>query len=133
MTKAMKNKYYHINNTDRLSKEELLFFKNELEEKRERIKKNLDIASTELNANTTDNLKDEADHACLAVDNLTNNAILKEQQITLNQINRSLNRIAMGTYGVCNLCEEVIDIERLKVKIFAEYCVACREVIEKQR
>ena len=133
MTKAMKNKYYYINSEDTLSKEELLFFKNELEEKKEKIKKNLDIASTELNAYTKDSQKDEADHALQAVENTTNNAILQEQYKTLNQINRSLNRIAMGTYGICHLCEEVIDIERLKVKIFAEYCVSCREVIEKQR
>ena len=39
----------------------------------------------------------------------------------------------MGTYGVCNLCEETINIERLKVKIFAEYCVDCREIIEQQK
>ncbi len=133
MTKAMQNKYYYINSEDRLSKEELLFFKNELEEKKEKIQKNLDKTTKELNANVIGDPKDEADHACLAVDNLTNNAIVKEQYNTLNQINRSLNRIAMGTYGVCNLCEETIDIERLKVKIFAEYCVSCREVIEKQR
>jgi DnaK suppressor protein len=133
MTKAMKNKYYYINSEDTLSKEELLFFKKELEEKKEKIQKNLDIASTELNASTKDCQKDEADHAIQAVENSTNNAILQEQHKTLNQINRSLNRIAMGTYGICHLCEEVIDIERLKVKIFAEYCVSCREVIEKQR
>jgi DnaK suppressor protein len=133
MTKAMKNKYYYIDNADRLNKDELLFFRNALEEKKEKIQKNLDIASTELNANVTGDTKDEADHACLAVENLTNNAILKEQHTTLNQINRSLNRIAMGTYGICNMCEEVINIERLKVKVFAEYCVSCREVIEKQR
>jgi len=133
MTKAMKNKYYYIDNEDRLSKDELLFFKKELEDKKEKIQKSLDKTSKELNANVTGDPKDEADHACLAVDNLTNNAILKEQHKTLNQINRSLNRIAIGSYGICHMCEEVIDIERLKVKIFAEYCVSCREVIETQK
>ena len=133
MTKAIQNKYYYRNTEEQLSKDELLFFRTELEAKKEKIQKNLDTTSKELNANVIGDPKDEADHACLAVDNLTNNAILKEQYKTLHQINRSLNRIAMGTYGVCNLCEETINIERLKVKIFAEYCVGCREVIEKQK
>lgn len=133
MTKAIQNKYYYRNSEDTLSKDELLFFRSELEEKKEKIQKNLDKTSKELNANVTGEPKDEADHACFAADNLTNNAILKEQYKTLNQINRSLNRIAMGTYGVCNLCEETINIERLKVKIFAEYCVSCREIIDKQK
>ena len=132
MTKAVKNKYYYRNSDERLTKDELLFFKDKLEEKKEKIQKSLDKTLKELNANVTDNPRDEADHASLAVDNLKNNAILKEQYKTLNQINRSLNRIAMGSYGVCNLCEETINIERLKVKVFAEYCVSCREIIEKQ-
>jgi DnaK suppressor protein len=133
MTKAIKNKYYDLHSEDTLTKEELLFFKKELEIKKEKIKKNLDIASIELNSCSQDCYKDEADHAIQAVENSTNNAILQEQQKTLHQINRSLNRIALGTYGICNLCEEVINIERLKVKIFAEYCVGCREIIEKQK
>ena len=133
MTKSIQNKYYYRNSEERLSKNELLFFRTELEEKKEKIQKNLDKTSQELNANVAGDPKDEIDHACLAVDNLRNNAILKEQYKTLNQINRSLNRIAIGTYGVCNLCEETINIERLKVKIFAEYCVSCREIIEKQK
>ena len=88
---------------------------------------------TELNTNIKDDLKDEADHASLAIENTRNNAILHEQHNTLNQINRSLNRIVMGSYGVCQLCEEVINIERLKVKIFAEYCISCKEILERQR
>ena len=133
MTKALDNNYYDRDYAEQLSKEELLFFRDELEKKKEKIQQSLDTTAKELNAHATSDPKDEADHACLAVDNLTNHAILKEQHKTLHQINRSLHRIAMGTYGVCNLCEETINIERLKVKIFAEYCVDCREIIEKQR
>jgi len=58
---------------------------------------------------------------------------LKRQYQTLNQINRGLNKIELGTYGLCNLCEETIDIERLKVTPFAEQCIPCKELLEKQR
>jgi len=131
MTKALNSKYY--NNETTLTKDELLFFKNELEAKRVKIQKNLNITSSELNHNAHTNLKDEGDYASQSLEISTNNAILHEQHKTLNQINRSLNQIRTGSYGICNLCEESINIERLKVKIFAEHCISCREIIEKQR
>ncbi len=133
MTKAIRNEYYNRDNTERLNKDELLFFRNELEDKKEKIQKSLEKKITELNASIKDDPKDEADHASLAIESTTNNAILHEQHKTLNEINRSLNRIVLGNYGICQLCEEVINIERLKVKIFAEYCISCKEILEKQR
>ena len=131
MTKALNPNYY--NNQTTLTKNELLFFKNELEAKKIKIQKNLNITSSELNHNSSSDLRDEGDYASQSLETSTNNAILEEQSKTLHQINRSLNRIRTGSYGICNLCEESINIERLKVKIFAEHCISCRELIEKQR
>ena len=131
MTKALNPKYY--NNTTTLTKSELLFFKTELEAKKVKIQKNLNITSSELNLNSSSDLRDEGDYASQALETSTNNAILQEQSKTLNQINRSLNQIRVGSYGICNLCEESINIERLKVKIFAEYCISCRELMEKKK
>ena len=131
MTKALNPNYY--NNQTTLTKSELLFFKNELEAKKIKIQKNLNITSRELNHNSSSDLRDEGDYASQSLETSTNNAILHEQSKTLHQINRSLNRIRTGNYGICNLCEENINIERLKVKIFAEHCISCRELIEKQR
>jgi len=130
MTKALNKNYY---NTNTLTKKELLFFQNKLEEKKIQIQKNLNIISSELNLNSNNNLKDEGDYAYQALETNTNNAIIHEQTKTLNQINRSLNQIEIGGYGVCKICEENINIERLKVKIFAEHCISCREFVEKHR
>ena len=47
------------------------------------------------------------------------------------EIEESLKQIKDKSYGICNLCEEPINIERLKVKIFAKYCIPCREEMEK--
>ena len=133
MTKAIEKKYYNLqNNEDKLTKEELLFFKKELEEKRAGIEKNLALTAENLDNDDNCNFKDEADHASVTIDISTANAIIKEQNKTLNQINRCLHKVASGRYGICNMCEEVIDIERLKVKIFAEHCISCREIIEKK-
>jgi RNA polymerase-binding transcription factor DksA len=86
MTKAIKNKYYDRDNDEKLNKDELVFFKKKLEENKIKIQKNLKTTSSELNSYKTDEPKDEADYASLAVDNITNNAIRKEQHKTLNQI-----------------------------------------------
>ena len=130
MTKAINKKYY--TNEASLTKAELNFFKTELEEKKIKIQKNLHITSSELSSNSSNELKDEGDHASHELENSTNTAIILEQSKTLKQIDRCLNKISIGTYGVCNLCDENIDVARLKVKIFAEYCISCREIIEKQ-
>ena len=130
MTKALNTNYY---NQNALTKKELLFFQTKLEAKKIQIQKNLNITSSELNFNSNNNLKDEGDYASQSLENSTNNAIIYEQTKTLNQINRSLNQIKIGGYGICKLCEESINIERLKVKIFAEHCISCREFVEKQR
>ena len=131
MTIALDNNYYTQNDEEQLSQEELLFFKEELEKQKEKIQTSLDKKLKELNNH--DEAKDEADHASIAVDNLTSNTILREQQKTLNQIKRSLNKIALGTYGICTVCEEKINIERLKIQMFSEHCVACRNELDKQR
>ena len=131
MTIALDNNYYTQSNDEQLSQEELLFFQKELEKQKEKIQTSLDTKIKELNDHSE--AKDEADHASIAVDALTNNIILREQQKTLNQVQRSLNKIALGTYGVCTICDEKINIERLKVQMFSEHCVACRNELDKQR
>jgi len=132
MTKSIKSSYYK-NIADRLTDKELLFFKKELENKKNKILLDLKNRDNEFNDTKKSELRDEVDHAFFAINNLTNNSILRRQYKTLNLINRSLNKIELGTYGVCNLCEETIDIERLKVAPFVEQCITCKEMLENQR
>jgi len=132
MTKSINNSYY-TNIEENLTQAELLFFKKELEEKQKKILENLRNREKELNSNTACELRDEGDHAFFAANHSTNNAIFQEQHKMLNQINRSLKRIDLGTYGICNLCEETINVERLKVTLFAEQCISCKELLEQQR
>jgi DnaK suppressor protein len=43
----------------------------------------------------------------------------------LNDINRALERLDAGVYGICTKCDEPIDPKRLEVLPYAELCVAC--------
>ena len=134
MTKSIKDNYHNRNENDQeLTQEELDFFEKELKEKKEKIEQNLHDASKESCTQTANRCRDEGDHAALEIINNVSATICKEQSITLNKINRSLNKIAIGSYGTCTLCEEPINIERLKIQMFTEYCVPCRELMEKQQ
>ncbi|MBP3977107.1 TraR/DksA C4-type zinc finger protein [Microbacterium sp. BLY] len=43
------------------------------------------------------------------------------------QVEDALARMDAGTYGICAHCGRPIPPERLEVRPFAEYCVACAE------
>jgi len=45
----------------------------------------------------------------------------------LRQVNRALERLNAGTYGICTGCEEPIDARRLEALPYAELCIACAE------
>jgi DnaK suppressor protein len=49
----------------------------------------------------------------------------------LAEIEIALQKIKDGLYNVCDMCEEAIGIQRLKVKPHAKYCIDCREIAEK--
>ena len=115
-----------------LSKEELENFKKELESMKLQILKNIDGSSFEMNTLRDNQPKDEGDYASAARGHNIANMILDKQSEKLEAIERSFERIKNTTYGVCEACEENINIERLKVKVFADYCIACREIIEKE-
>ena len=115
-----------------LDTKQIGFFDKALKDRKEQIKKNLNITTTEMNSLNTNELKDEADHASTSLGRAVDNAILNQQANELREIEIALGKIRNNLYGVCEMCEEEINIERLKVKIFARYCITCREVIEKE-
>jgi len=50
-------------------------------------------------------------------------ADVKRQE--LEQMDEALRRLEEGTYGVCSVCEEDIDEQRLKAMPYATTCVRC--------
>jgi len=114
-----------------LKDQELEIFKKELEEMKEQIQNNLNSSSFEINNLRGNELKDEADHALVQKGENIVKTLIDKQSEKLEAIERSLKRIKNGTYGICESCGNDINIERLKVKIFADYCITCREMAER--
>ncbi|MDY6821714.1 MAG: TraR/DksA C4-type zinc finger protein [Deferribacterota bacterium] len=51
--------------------------------------------------------------------------------LKLRLVEQALQRIDVGTYGVCIECEEDIDEKRLEYIPFARYCTECKSELEK--
>lgn len=111
---------------------DLKFFENMLLERKAQIKKNIEDAKKEIEDLKDNEVGDEADHASVSTDRMIEQAISAQQQRELAEIDFTLSKISSGGYGVCEMCEEEISFQRLKVKPHAKYCIVCREIIEKQ-
>ena len=48
----------------------------------------------------------------------------------LRQIGQSLARIANGSFGICQRCEDEISPKRLQALPWAVYCIGCQEKVD---
>ena len=110
---------------------ELEQFEKALLKQKEQIIKNLQSVESELRSYNECELKDEGDLASASSEGLIDEAISNQQLQELKEIEYALTKIKNKTYGICEMCEEKISFERLKVKLHAKYCIDCREIVEK--
>lgn len=48
----------------------------------------------------------------------------------LRKVGQSLARIADGSYGICQRCEDEISPKRLQALPWAVYCISCQEKVD---
>ncbi|WP_281650843.1 TraR/DksA C4-type zinc finger protein [Helicobacter bilis] len=58
-------------------------------------------------------------------------SMLERNQKEMKEISASLAKFNDGIYGICEMCEDEIGIERLQAKPHARFCINCREIYEK--
>jgi len=56
--------------------------------------------------------------------------LLARDEETLHEIDEALDRIAGGTFGICEDCEKPIPKTRLRAIPFARLCVDCKRAAE---
>lgn len=78
-------------------------------------------------------LSDDSDVVAAALYETKVANILELQKTEINDIDYALTKIKNKTYGICEMCDDEIDIERLKIKPHARYCIDCREHVEKRQ
>jgi len=78
-------------------------------------------------------IADGCDWTEAAMMNETDIALLRHKANQLRDIKIALERIKIGTYGICLHCGEPIPAARMQAQITSEYCVACQEQLEKHQ
>lgn len=116
-----------------MQESELKYFKEILESRKEQILKNISNVNNALIEINSLELNDEGDHASATNNSMIETAIVAQQEKELKEIKVALGKIATREYGICEMCEDPIGFQRLKVKPHAMYCIHCREIVEKNK
>jgi DnaK suppressor protein len=77
-----------------------------------------------------DDLTDEMDFASAELDQSLRIKIRSRENHLIKKIDLALLKIQAGTFGVCECCEEDIELSRLEVRPVADLCLRCKEVEE---
>lgn len=116
-----------------LKKEEIAKFKKRLEELRAHVMRTLEGSKKEVTS--PDEAKGYSQHAAdEGTDDFVRNINLEvtnKEFSVLRQIDRALEKIDEGTYGVCDLTDEEIPIKRLEAIPYATMTVKAQEKMEK--
>lgn len=73
---------------------------------------------------------DEEDDSVREVADYTTNKPLEiTLEKTLTDVNKALDRIAKGTYGVCKYCDQPIAEKRLLARPTSSACVSCKKTL----
>lgn len=89
-------------------------------------------SSNTINALNSMNTSEEVDISSYRSMAYIDESTIKNNNRDLQDINRALDKIENGQYGICEMCEKQIDIKRLMTKPYARFCITCREIYEKQ-
>jgi len=116
----------------RLSKEDLDYFKRVLNEKRGRIvEKARDTLSEGMKLDEAD-LPDEYDMASSEYLQYFTLRLRGRERYFLDKIERALQRIDEGTFGVCEVCGDEIGMARLMARPETTLCIRCKETQERE-
>ncbi len=111
-----------------LSDKQIETLKEKLLSEKERItNKKLEQESYQLDKNE---LADPLDEASINTQTSHDIRFINRENFYLKKINKSLEAVSKGTYGLCEECDAEIGFERLNARLTAELCIACKEEAE---
>jgi len=113
-----------------LNNKQLAVLKDKLLSEKERISnKKLEQEKYQLDKNE---LSDPLDEASVNTQTSHDIRFINRENFYLKKINKSLDAITRGTYGLCDECDAEIGYDRLNARLTAELCIACKEEAEHQ-
>lgn len=116
----------------KLAKSTLERFKKRLEEEKERLEELVEDYERELEeARLTESSSDRspdpgnAEASSMKLEYAKELSIEQNTLDLLSKVNRALERVDAGTYGICESCGNSIPVERLDVLPYSTLCVEC--------
>lgn len=115
-----------------MNQRDLKRFKKILEDNRQTVLASARRTLAEEAVFDTADLPDEID---LASSEYTQSMVFRlrdREKYLLTKIDRALERIEDGSFGVCEQCEEDISVKRLEARPVTTLCIRCKEEQEKE-
>lgn len=81
---------------------------------------------------SNDDLIDDVDLATSDMAQSMRMRLRNREVLYLKKVNEALDRIDQGIFGLCESCDEPIEIKRLEARPTATLCIACKEEEEKK-
>ena len=112
-----------------MTKEDFDFFKNLLTTQLNQL---LGLANNTLSSllDVVDTSPDPLDQAALESERSTILRIRDRESKLIRKIKKALANLENGTFGICEICEEEIHIERLKARPVTSHCIKCKTKME---
>ncbi|HXV70045.1 MAG TPA: TraR/DksA C4-type zinc finger protein [Acidimicrobiia bacterium] len=114
----------------KLAKSTLERFRKRLEEEKDRLEEQIedyerDLEEARLTESSSDRSPDpgNAEASSMKLEYAKELSIEQNTLDLLNKVNRALDKIADGTYGLCEVCGNPIPVERLDVLPYSTLCV----------
>ena len=105
-------------------------FELQLQSMKEELEANIVRLNEEMEAIVTDDsINDMEDLASLESESMHHTALLKQQHHELAEVNRALEKIKNGTYGICEKSGDLIEVERLRAKPHTRYCLKDAQMV----
>jgi len=112
-----------------MKKKDLERFAERLREEKAKILNHTGKKQEELTL-STDDLADEVDLASSELNQSVALRLRDRERSLLQKIEAALAKIDAGLFGVCDSCEEPIEIKRLEARPVADLCIRCKEAQE---
>ena len=116
-----------------LSKSDVTRFKKRLDEMKEKLTSSLQTSSAEVKKpdEATGYSQHQADHGTDDFDRKVNLELTSQEFQVLRQVERALEKVDEGTYGLCDITGEEIPKPRLEAMPYAVTTVQAQEKLER--
>ncbi|MBI2608518.1 MAG: RNA polymerase-binding protein DksA [Deltaproteobacteria bacterium] len=115
-----------------MKKQDVQKFKNILEEQKKRLLESVQKTVEEDLKLPTEDLSDEVDLASNEINQSIAFRLRDRERVLLQKIERALERIEQGEFGVCDQCGDEIEVKRLEARPVTTLCISCKEEQEQK-